>query len=197
MTVRIAFLITALLLAGCGASRESRFFSLTETTSPAPRAAVAPARTIALGAVRLPAALDRPQMARRLGSGEISYSESERWAGPLDEMVRQVLTADLDGRLPPGVALVENTTASPADLTISINILRFDAEPAGSVKLDARWETLGRNGSLVGMPRDAKITQPGSGGDGAAIAGTMSRAVDDLAHRITAGMGASIAAIGP
>jgi uncharacterized lipoprotein YmbA len=197
VTMRIAFLITALLLAGCGESRESRFFSLTETTSPAPRTAVLPVKTFALGAIRLPAALDRPQMARRLGSGEISYSEAERWAGPLDEMVRQVLIADLDDRLPPGVALVENTTASPADLTISINILRFDAEPAGSVKLDARWETLGRNGSLLGMPRDAKITQPGSGGDGAAIAATMSRAVGNLAGEITTHMGAAVTALAP
>jgi uncharacterized lipoprotein YmbA len=197
MRLGVALSMIAWILVGCGESRESRFFSLTENPSPAAHTAAAPAKTVALGAVRLPAALDRPQMARRLGSGEISYSESERWAGPLDEMVRQVLIADLDGRLPPRMALIENTSASPADLTISIDILRFDAEAAGSVKLDARWEMLGRSGSLVGVPRDAKIGEPGSGRDGAAIAATMSHAVDALAGEITAGMGSAMAAIVP
>ena len=124
MRVRIA--LTALMLAGCGASEHSRFYVLTENPAAATRVtATSPATTVALGAVQLPAALDRPQMARRLNSDEISYSEYDRWAGPLDDMVRRVLIADLDGRLAPGMVLIENNPTSPASRTIAVDILRI------------------------------------------------------------------------
>jgi uncharacterized lipoprotein YmbA len=195
MRMRLALPLTAVILAGCGASDHSRFYVLTENPAVATRAAAAPpTTTVALGAIHLPAALDRPQMARRLNSDEISYSEYDRWAGPLDDMVRRVLLFDLDGRLAPGVTLIENNPTSPASLTIAVDVFRFDADAAGLVTLNARWEVLGRAGSPVGAPRDAMIVKPGSGRDAEAVAGTMSRAVADLATEIAAGLGA-VAAI--
>jgi hypothetical protein len=128
-------------------------------------------------------------MARRLNSDEISYSEYDRWAGPLDEMFRRVLIADLEGRLPPGMILIDNNPTSPASLTIAVDVLRFDADAAGQVTLKARWQMLDRSGSLVGIPRDAMIVKPGSGRDAEAVAATMSDAVADLATQIAARLG--------
>jgi hypothetical protein len=194
--MRVRIVLTALILAGCGASDHSRFYVLTENPAVVARAAEAqPMRTIALGAIQLPAALDRPQMARRLNSDEISYSEYDRWAGPLDDMMRRVLIADLDGRLPSGVALIENNPTSPANLTIAVNVLRFDADAAGRVTLNGRWEVLGRTGSLVGAPRDVTIVKPGSGRDAEAVAATMSRAVADLASEIATAVGGTATAL--
>jgi uncharacterized protein len=194
MCVALPFL--AMIVAGCGGSQQSRFYVLTENPVPASRPATSSApRTVALGAVQLPSALDRPQMARRVGSDEVSYAEYERWAEPLDGMVRRVLFADLDSRLAPGTTLIENHTASSASLTISVDILRFDADASGLVKLDARWEMLGRAGGLVGAPHNARIAEPGSGGDAAAIATTMSRAVADLAGEIAIGVGGTATAL--
>ena len=188
--MRVGIALTALMLAGCGASEHSRFYVLTENPAVLARVTVdPPITTVALGAVKLPAALDRPQMARRLNSDEISYSEYDRWAGPLDDMVRRVLIADLDGRLAPGVALIESNSASAANLTIAVDVIRFDADAAGLVTLNARWEILGRAGSLVGPPHDAMIVEPGSGRDAEAVAATMSRAVADLAAHIAASLG--------
>src|SRR5438270_13465999 len=145
MRTCLALALAAVMLAGCGASDHSRFYVLTEHPAVVALAdAAAPTTTIALGAVKLPAALDRPQMAHRLNSDEISYSEYDRWAGPLDDMVRRVLIADLDGRLAPGMILVENNPASPAGCTIALDILRFDADTTGLVALTARWEIVGR-----------------------------------------------------
>jgi uncharacterized lipoprotein YmbA len=188
--MRLCIALTALMLAGCGASDHSRFYVLTEHPALVARSvAAAPTTTIALGAVKLPAALDRPQMARRLNSDEISYSEYDRWAGPLDDMVRRVLVADLDGRLPPGMVLIDNNPTSPASLTIAVDVLRFDADAAGQVTLKARWQMLDRSGSLVGIPRDAVIVKPGSGRDAEAVAATMSGAIADLASQIAASLG--------
>jgi hypothetical protein len=188
--MRLCVALTALILAGCGASDHSRFYVLTEHSALVARAtAAAPTTTIALGAINLPAALDRPQMARRLNSDEISYSEYDRWAGPLDDMVRRVLSADLEGRLPLGMILIDNNPTSPASLTIAVDILRFDADAAGQVTLKARWQMLDRAGSLVGIPRDAMIVKPGSGRDAEAVAATMSGAIADLATQIAANLG--------
>jgi hypothetical protein len=128
-------------------------------------------------------------MARRLNSDEIFYSEYDRWAGPLDEMFRRVLIADLEGRLPLGMILIDNNPTSPASLTIAVDILRFDADAAGQVTLKARWQMLDRSGSLVGIPRDAMIVKPGSGRDAEAVAATMSGAIADLATQIAASLG--------
>jgi len=190
MKMHIALPFAAVMLAGCGASDHSRFYVLTENPAAASRAtAISPATTIGLGAIQLPAALDRPQMARRLNSDEISYSENDRWAGPLDEMVRRVLIADLDGRLAPNMVLIEDNPSSPASLTLAVDVIRFDADAAGLVALNARWEILGRAGSLVGPPHDAMIIEPGSGREAKAVAATMSRAVADLAAHIAASFG--------
>jgi uncharacterized protein len=163
--MRVALPLIAMMVGGCGESEQSRYYVLMENlVSDYRTAKLGPATTIALGAVRLPPALDRPQMARRLGCDEISYSEFDRWAGPLDEMVRRVLIADLDGRLPFGLILIENDTTNPARLTISVDILRFDADATGIVQLYARWEVLGRAGRLVGTPQIASIVDRGPTG---------------------------------
>jgi hypothetical protein len=193
--MRVCIALTALMLAGCGASEHSRFYVLTENPVVLARVtADPPITTVALGAVKLPAALDRPQMARRLNSDEISYSEYDRWAGPLDDMVRRVLIADLDGRLAPNMFLIEDSPSSPASLALAVDVIRFDADAAGLVALNARWEILGRAGSLVGPPHDAMIVEPGSGREAKAVAATMSRAVADLAAHIAASFGSATTA---
>ena len=192
--MRVALPLFTMMIGGCGESEHSRYYVLPENPVSDYRAVTVRPVTIALGAVKLPPALDRPQMARRLGSGEIFYSEFDRWAGSLDETVRQVLIADLDGLLPSGVVLIENDTANPARLTISVDILRFDADATRLVQLHARREILRRTSGLVGAPHDALIVEPGAGRDAAAIAATMSRAVAELAGQIAIGVGGAATA---
>jgi uncharacterized protein len=187
-----AVLGVGLLLAGCGSSPPSKFYVL--TADPVPQRAwegspktVAP-NTIALGRVSLPGALDRPQIARRKGGNEIVFSDEERWAGPLDDMVRRVLADDLAARLPAGVSLIESSAKPPPGVTIAVEVSRFDADEAGNVTLTARWEALGPTGRPLGPPRESTIAEPGSGRDAPAVATTMSRAVAALSARIAAGL---------
>jgi len=183
----IFVIAAALLLGGCGASPPSKFYVLTADPAPA-RSITAGASTVALGRVKLPGALDRPALARRRGGNEIVYSEEERWAGPLDDMVRRVLADDLAARLPAGISLVESAAKPPPGVTIAVEISRFDADETGAVTLAARWEALAPNGRPLGPPRESTIVVPGAGRDGAAVISTMSRAVSDLAARIVAGL---------
>jgi uncharacterized lipoprotein YmbA len=175
------------LVAGCGSSPPSKFYVLTADPVP-PRAGAAAANTVALGRVTLPGALDRPQIARRRGANEIVFSEEERWAGPLDDMMRRVLADDLAARLPAGVMLVESSAKPPPGVTITLDVSRFDADETGAVTLAARWEAIGRNGASLGAPRESTIVEPGSEKDAAAVAATMSRAIAALAARIATGL---------
>jgi uncharacterized protein len=178
--------LPALLLASCS-SAPSHYYVLNAMPQPLRAMPQSLGRTtVAIGAIGLPGALDRPEMARRIGSNQLDYSETERWAGPLDEMIRRVLAADLRPLLPPGCVLIENNSASPADVAIAVNIARFDADKSGKVTLDAGWETLGKDGAIIGAPATVSIVEPGAGPDTAAVAATMSRAVADLAARIAA-----------
>lgn len=60
MKMHTALPFVAVLVAGCGTSDHSRFYVLSEKPAATTRAtAISPATTIALGAIQLPAALDR------------------------------------------------------------------------------------------------------------------------------------------
>jgi uncharacterized protein len=187
--VRLVPALLAGILAACS-SAPSRYYVLSAQPDPAPAKPAGPAwKTVALGAINLPGALDRPQIARRLGPNQLDYAEYERWAGPLDEMIRRVLAADLRPRLAAGAVLIDTDSAASADVTIAVDIARFDADKAGQVMLEAGWEKLGKNGAVVGVPGSARIVEPGSGPDTAAVAAAMSRAVAGLAANIASTIG--------
>jgi uncharacterized protein len=186
---RVVLALLTGILAACS-SPPSKYYVLSAQPDPGrPMLAGSPRTTVAIGAIKLPGALDRPQIARRLGPNQLDYAEYDRWAGPLDEMIRRVLAADLRPRLPAGTVLIDNDSSASADLTIAIDVRSFDADKTGKVTLDASWEALAKNGKVVGVPRDAQIVEPPAGPDTAAVAATMSRAVAALAGNIVYAIG--------
>jgi hypothetical protein len=70
--------------------------------------------------------------------------------------------------------MVADDSSAPAEMTIAIEVSRFDADIGGRVALDASWETMDKNGKLVGVLREAKIVESGTSSDAAAVAATMS-----------------------
>jgi hypothetical protein len=196
MKVRLLLPLLAALAAACH-SAPSKFYELSAEAEaprsggaappPVAKTPVAPITaapiTVALGRVDLPAALDRPQLARRHGPNQLDYAEDERWAGPLDQMVRRVLAEDLASRLPAGIELVDSGSSQPATVTVSVDIARFDADEDGRVVLAARWQRWGAGGAS-GAPHDRSVVELGSGSGGDAIAATMSHALAALAADI-------------
>ena len=190
-----AALALAGILAACGSSPPSHYYVLNARPDPAAANQFGGVRrTIALGSVKLPDSLDRPQIARQVGPNQLEYAESERWAGPLDDMTRRVLSADLRSLLPAGATLVPDDSSAAAETTIAVEVSRFDADRSGQVTLDASWQTLDKNAKAVGATRRANIVEQGSGSNAAAVAATMSRAVAGLADNIAVGIGGGVAA---
>jgi uncharacterized lipoprotein YmbA len=144
----LAALLLAGILSACSASPPSHYYVLTaHSDSATVRQVGRPWQTVAIGAVRLPGALDRPQIARRLGPNQLEYAESDRWAGPLDDMTRRVLSADLRSLLPASTTIVADDSSASAEMTIAMCRASMQTKKAGwlSTQAGKRWTRTARS----------------------------------------------------
>jgi uncharacterized lipoprotein YmbA len=178
--MRSAGILALLLLAGC-ALVNARYYALVAV--PGHRVA-AGGPPVAVEAVRLPDALDRPEVVRRVAAS-VDTSERDRWAAPLAELMRRVLGEDLTVRLPPGMVAPPGPAGADTRRLI-VDVEDFAADAEGHVVLAAAWTLLGAevapSPALRGTER---IEIDGAPGYPAQAAG-MSRALGELADRIAA-----------
>jgi uncharacterized protein len=184
MVPRLSALLLLLLLTACGSSPKTQFYTLDAVPGAGQAETVHAHGPIMVGHVDLPATLDRLWIVRSGSGNAIEVSDVDRWAAPLDELVRNALTGDLRSRLPPGTVLAPGDTAPEGTRTVTLNVLQFMADQSGRVVLDTDWSV--QRGNRRGMPQHAEIQVAGSGNSGAAVAAAMSQAVAQLADRIAA-----------
>jgi uncharacterized protein len=180
MSYRVLPMVAALVgaavsLAGCGSSPPTRFYTL--SVKPAEGAPVAGGGQVVVSGVSLPGELDRPEMVRRTAPNQISISELDRWAAPLEDTVRRVLSDDIARRSSSGVG-------EPQRL-ISVDIHEFFGDASCNVTLRAVW-TLKQTGAVPGTE---EIQVPASGGGcPSGLPEAMSVALGQLSDRIVAGV---------
>jgi uncharacterized lipoprotein YmbA len=178
-------------LLGCGSSPPTRFYILNDIAPAAIAAGAAAAAAgtapmplaVQLGPVTLAPELDRPELVTRSSPNRVHVADFQRWAAPLADQVRRVLSDDLAARLPPGLII---DTAEPAGgeprRTLSIAIDEFYGDDACAVSLRAGWSLSGPNaGSLYGTEQ---LQIPGSAPCGDQLPAAMSRALAALAERL-------------
>lgn len=193
------FALGALSLGGCASSAPLRFYTLSEVPpgQSAP-ASNAPMNGIRVGRVRLPAELDRLDLVQRLDANRVRISDQNRWAAPLDDMIRRVLTADLQARTgeranatayanPEGAQSGER---QPATHTLDLDISEFSGDTTCAVTLRASWQLLkpGTSGEYAGGG-SADIHVPGNTPGECTVGAlppAMSRALAELSDRILA-----------
>lgn len=185
----VALSALAILLGGCfGTSKSARFYTLDpvpaqETQSIAP--AAPDGLTVGLGPVLFPPYMDRPQIVTRLGPNELRVHEFQRWAAPVEDLVRYVLRDDLEGLLPGGqVVLYPWKGDLPVDYRVEIRINRFDGNPGGSVTLAAAWRLTGPEGTKVLLAGTSTIEVPVEGTDFDSLVAAKSRALGELTREI-------------
>ena len=182
MILRPAMLLLLLTLADCGSSPKTHFYTLdAEPASGAITSAPVNAR-LEVDHVTLPATLDRQSMVRQKAGNQLDISDQDRWAAPLDELIRRALTDDLRHRLPPETMLAPGDPTPPGTRTLMVNVQRFMADASGHVILEVDW-SIQRHGRTV-APHHEMIRVPLSGEDGQQVADAMSRALGELADRI-------------
>ncbi len=163
-----------LLLGGCASSPPTNFYTLsdtgTEVTAPA-----GVGRVIITG-VTIPGEIDRPEIVRRIGPNQLSVAESDRWAAPLDDTIRRVLTDDIGRRMP--------AAAAEPQRPVTVDIREFYGDANCNVTLRAVWAL--KQAGAQATTED--IHAPSSGSCPTTLAATMSIALGQLSDRIIAGV---------
>lgn len=141
--IRFSLLALTLGLAACTTSAPVRHYTLL-TPQGDIRQQDVPARfAVEVLPVSVPEYLNQPQLVvRQDDSGMLAVLDDERWLGPLDDEVRNALSAQLVDRL--GTQDVAGLSW-PSDMPVirvKLQIRRLDAWPGKRVQLEAGW-TLG------------------------------------------------------
>lgn len=146
-------------LEGC-TSPNSRFFTLAPQPAAASTGRSPP--IVAVKPVELAKYLDRPQIVRHSDAYELQISDLERWGEEMRDMVTRVLIENLSLRLPASqVVGASGSLTVRADVTVEVDISRFDTDQTGKVILDAR-SAMQRETRRPSMWADRITVQPAS-----------------------------------
>jgi uncharacterized lipoprotein YmbA len=176
-------LISLLLLSACGSSPPTRFFTLDPVGEPL-QGAMRSSHPVAVGDVSIPPMLDRAAFVTREGANRIDVSDQNRWAAPLETMIRRVLADDLSRALPPRAVIAPGEPVPPDARTVVVSIRDFIGDSSGRVRLEADWTLTAGKPPKPEMTRHEIIVEQAASGDPGAIAAAMSRALGALSQRI-------------
>jgi len=201
MTIRLdqraLFILTLLvaILTGCARSPSSRFFQLNpvqNTTSVKGDGSPDQRQVIAIGPVRIPDYLDRPQIVTRSGKNELKLSEFDRWAGSLESDVNRVLAEDISSILPfdrGSIVLWTPYLESqvPASYGVEVFVDRFEGTLGDSVLLQAQWGVFAKDRKLL-LKKESRISERMNGSSYDALVAAMSSALERLSRDISCGI---------
>ena len=181
-------------LAGCASTAPSKFYTLTPMKGSDAPVGVTPVEdgvVLAVGPVRIPDYLHRPQIMTRSEGNEIRMVETERWAGSLEEDVSRVLVENLSSLLAgKRVAVVRWSAAAqtmaPFRNRLAVEVLRFEGPVGGTVILKARYALFGQDGKEVISAGESIIREPAGGSDYEALTAAMSRAMATFSREVAA-----------
>lgn len=187
--------MVSMVCAGCASTPPSKFYQLSPAKSQAAvkhEVARESAVTVAVGPLRLPDYLDRPQIVTRTGRNELHLSEFDRWAGSLESDVIMVLLEDLADLLPADRFFVTRWSAILETQLhslywVELLVQRFEGTPGGTVELKAQWGLFSKDKRFI-LKRQSDITEPVNGAGYDALVGAMSKALDRLSRDIADGI---------
>jgi uncharacterized lipoprotein YmbA len=179
-------LVASLLGLGACASTPSRFYLLNtlpaSETTPATAAERGP--VIGVGPVTLPKYLDRPQIVSRASRHQLSLSEFDRWAEPLQDNVSRVLAENLALLIPTDHLLLNPwPRATPVDYQVTVEVLQFEGWLEGESTLLARWSILDR-GERELVSQKVHLNVPTGGRDVEAQVTGMNQLLERLSRDI-------------
>ena len=163
------------------------YYTLTQVSAPSRLAIPEGTAPVRLDRITIPTELDRSQIVRRLDSTQLQIVENERWAAPLDETIRRILSNDLAARLPQGaVANPNEPSVGEKRQSLAVDFSEFYGDPTCTVTLRASW-TLKQSASNSLHGEEEVTASPPDGCKGAgSIPAAMSRALSKLSDLIAA-----------
>ena len=141
--------------------------------------------TVGIGPIKMSQILDRPQIIMRTGRNEIRVADLERWAGPLHEIVANVMVDNLTALLPAAEILkFPWQVAIPVTYQVAIDITQLDGMPGGEVILRSRWGILGDGGKKILANKQTMIGEPTRGNTITDMVFAQSRLLEKLSREI-------------
>lgn len=195
MSIRTTMMLACVLLGACSSAPKENFYTLNPSVGAAPASVAAAAASIpdagtgigiAVGPVRVPEIVDRPQLVVRRGPTQVDLLEQHRWAQPLRAEIAQAIASGLRSHLPGArVALDRDAAAQNADVRVTVDISRFEALPGEAVTVQALWSIRpGSDRPPVAGQSTSREPMRSSGNE--EIAHAYARAVADISHDIAA-----------
>src|SRR2546425_2024089 len=174
------------MLAGCGSSPATRFYTLT-TVPPVTKIAdrsPTPQLGVGIRSVVLPAELDRPQIVTRTGPNTVHLAEFDRWSSPLRDSVANVIAENLSVLLPADrVAVYPWPPGVSIDYQVTVEVSRFELRVDGPCALEAWWRIQAKDQEAV-VGRSSLSDEGGH--DYASVVAAKSRLVGKLSGEIAA-----------
>jgi uncharacterized lipoprotein YmbA len=118
-----------LALGGCASSPPLRYYVLNAMPAAASGESSSSVDQVQVTRITLPGELDRTELVQRIDANRLRIAEDDRWAAPLDDLIRRALAADLRQR----------AGAGPTG-QVSVQIESFSADTSCGVELRASWE---------------------------------------------------------
>lgn len=178
---RRAFVLLPLALAACS-SPEPAYYTL------ASRAGVPQTggpRLIELRRIGLAGYLDRPEIVRKDADYRLRLGSAERWGEPLGDLVARILAEDLNLRMPgTSVFTSAGSISATADVTLELDLQRFDADASGEVVLLAQVAASKGRGRGSAATQTVRIQVHPPGATTTDLVAAMSTALAQLADRI-------------
>lgn len=190
MTVQVhrlvAGLIAAASLAGClGSAPATRMYMLEPAAANRAAEGLPKPITIVVRDVRLPQYLDRPEIVTRDEGHRLQLAEFDHWGGDLRQDMARILAENLGRDLGSDrIFAAPLPAAIKADYRLDLEILQFERESGGRVRLTARWWlTRGADAGLL-LTREATFLASPAGDTYAALVAAMSVAYGELSRAI-------------
>jgi len=182
------------ILTGCASSPSSKFYQLNPVQSITLVSDVSPYHglVIAIGPVRIPDYLDRPQIVTRAGKDELKLSEFDRWAGSLESDVNRILVEDISSLLPADrfsvvrwVPYLESQV--PTSYRVEVLVDRFEGTLGDSALLKAQWRVFAQDRRLL-LQKESRISEQTNGSSYDALVAALSSALERLSRDISGGI---------
>lgn len=172
----------AALAAGCASTPQPHFYTLSAQTE---SAAYVAGPSIAVGAVTVPDAVDRPQLVVTVNANEVTILQQHRWAQPLESELGRVLAENLTRETGnPRIAAYPQNASLNAEYRVLVDFQSFAGRPNGDVALDALWSVRAADGKVLHSGRTRAKESAGEGYD--RLVAAYSRALKVISDEIAA-----------
>ena len=188
----VALSLSMAVLSGCfGTSPPARFYNLSSLRSPEPAPSSTPGGNVAIlavGPTMVPDYLNRPEIMTRAGRNEMRVNEYRRWAGSLESNLSRSIIENLSVLLPSERYSVVRWLPSaqsnvPIRYRFMVDVIRFDADPGGTVLLEADWSVYGMDKEVLLM-RKSTVGGKVNGTEFADVIAAMSKTLEELCRDI-------------